>query len=113
MKTPQRGEVWLVDLGLAAKVRPALVMSVQPGDEDRALVTIVPHTTSVRGSRFEAPVLVNFLRAGAFDTQGIVSIPLAKLLRMLGKLKPHELAAVELRLGKWLGLPASPPEAGT
>jgi len=67
----------------------------------------------VRSSRFEAPVSVNFLRPGAFDTQGIVSIPLAKLLRMLGQLKPHELAAVELRLGDWLGFPASRPEVGT
>ena len=28
MKTAQRGEVWLVDLGMAAKVRPALVISI-------------------------------------------------------------------------------------
>lgn len=28
MPSPRRGEVWLVDLGMAAKVRPALVTSV-------------------------------------------------------------------------------------
>ena len=39
MKSPQRGEVWLVDLGMAAKVRPALVISVPADDSDRALVT--------------------------------------------------------------------------
>ncbi len=33
--TPMRGEVWLVDLGLAAKVRPGLVLSV-PVDADNA-----------------------------------------------------------------------------
>ncbi|HEX7788451.1 MAG TPA: type II toxin-antitoxin system PemK/MazF family toxin, partial [Methylomirabilota bacterium] len=32
MAAPGRGEVWLVDLGLAAKVRPALVLSVPAGD---------------------------------------------------------------------------------
>lgn len=64
MKTPQRGEVWLVDLGLAAKVRPALVISVPAEDVDRALATIVPHTTSPRGSRFEASVSVLFLHTG-------------------------------------------------
>jgi mRNA-degrading endonuclease toxin of MazEF toxin-antitoxin module len=26
VKAPQRGEVWLVDLGMTAKVRPALVL---------------------------------------------------------------------------------------
>jgi len=28
MTSPRRGEVWLVDLGMAAKVRPAVVISV-------------------------------------------------------------------------------------
>ena len=51
--TAARGELWLVDLGMAAKVRPALVVSVPADDADRALVTIVPHTTSPRASRFE------------------------------------------------------------
>jgi hypothetical protein len=36
-----RGEVWLVDLGYVAKVRPCLVMSIPVEDEDRALVTLV------------------------------------------------------------------------
>ena len=48
MKPPVRGEVWRVDLGLAAKVRPALVLSIPPTDIERALVTLVPHTTSLR-----------------------------------------------------------------
>jgi mRNA interferase MazF len=43
-----------VDLGLAAKIRPALVIIVPPGEKDRALVTVVPHTTSLRGTEFEA-----------------------------------------------------------
>jgi hypothetical protein len=55
--TPVRGQVWLFDLGMAQKVRPALVISVAFEDADRALVTIVPHTASLRGSRFEIPVL--------------------------------------------------------
>lgn len=38
MATPRRGEVWLVDLGMTAKVRPALVTRVPATDADRALV---------------------------------------------------------------------------
>jgi mRNA-degrading endonuclease toxin of MazEF toxin-antitoxin module len=34
MAAPQRGEVWLVDLGMAAKVRPAVVISVPAEDVD-------------------------------------------------------------------------------
>ena len=107
MKAPQRGEVWLVDLGLAAKVRPALVLSVPAEDTDRALVTIIPHTTSVRGSRFEAAVSVAFLRVGAFDAQNIVTIPHAKLVRRLGNLSAAQLAVVERAAIVWLGLTAT------
>ena len=63
MNEPRRGEVWMVDLGLSAKVRPCLVISIGAGDEDRALATLVPHTTSARNSRFEVNVKVGFLRA--------------------------------------------------
>jgi mRNA interferase MazF len=47
--TPLRGEVSLWDLGMVEKVRPALVVSVGFGDLDRAAITVVPHTTSLRG----------------------------------------------------------------
>lgn len=104
MKSPGRGEVWLVDLGLAAKVRPAVVLSVPLADSDRALVTLVPHTTSLRNSRFEVPLAVHFLRAGGFDAQSLVTIPLAKLLRPLGRLSPAQLASVESAVSGWLGL---------
>ena len=54
----------MVDLGMAAKVRPALAISVPVEDIDRALVTLVPHTTNPRQSRFEVAVSVPFLRVG-------------------------------------------------
>jgi mRNA interferase MazF len=94
----------LVDLGMAAKVRPAVVMSIPAADVDRAPVTLVPHTTSARDSRFEAAVSVAFLRAGVFDAQNLVTIPHAKLIRSLGKLSPAQLAAVERAMAVWLGL---------
>ena len=54
--TPRRGEVWLVDLGMAAKVRPALVISVEASDSDRRTGhTRTPHDQrarhSIRGCR--------------------------------------------------------------
>ena len=54
MANPDRGEVWLVDLGLVAKIRPCLVLSVPSGRRtNECSVTMVPHTTNVRGSRYE------------------------------------------------------------
>ena len=104
MPNPQRGEVWLVDLGMAAKVRPCLALSVPAADQDRALVTLVPRTTSTRDSNFEVSVDVPFLRPGAFDAQNIITIPHAKLIRRLGVLSEGQLATVENVVRSWLGL---------
>ena len=89
---------------MAAKIRPAVVMSIPASDRDRALVTIVPHTTSARGSRFEAAASVPFLRAGVFDAQNLITIPHAKLIRDLGKLSPAQMVVVERATAAWLGL---------
>jgi mRNA interferase MazF len=42
---PQPGEVWLADLGLAAKTRPVVIVSRGDPDPPRALVLYVPLTT--------------------------------------------------------------------
>jgi mRNA interferase MazF len=102
--SPQRGEVWLVDLGYTAKVRPCLVISIPVKDEDRALVTLIAHTTKLRGSRFEVNVQARFLREGGFDTQNLVTIPYVKLIRKLGTLSADQLSLVEDVLQRWLGL---------
>jgi len=104
MPDPIRGEVWLVDLGLAAKVRPCLVLSVPVRDEDRALATLVPHTTSPRGSNFEVAIPARFLRSGVFDAQNLVTIPKVKLVRKLGVLPAADLDSVEVAVRSWLGL---------
>ena len=74
MPKQNRGEVWLVDLGMVAKVRPCLVISIPARVQDRALVTVVTHTTSARGSRFEIPIRTRFLDTGVFDAQSLVTV---------------------------------------
>jgi mRNA interferase MazF len=104
LRAPPRGEVWLVDLGLAAKIRPCLVLSVPFGEVDRSIVTLAPHTTSVRGSRFEAGFSVRFLKSGAFDAQGLVTIPVSYLVRKLGVLSAGQIQEVERAVCLWLGI---------
>jgi mRNA interferase MazF len=104
MPRADRGSVWIVDLGLKAKVRPCLVLSVPTDPQDRVLVTVVPHTTSVQGTRFEVDAKAPFLKPGAFDTQQVVSVPRVKLVRKLGDLAPDQLALVEDGVRRWLGL---------
>ena len=101
---PRRGEVWLVDLGMAQKTRPALILNVPHGDSDRVIVTVVSHTTSLRGSPFEIAVAVPFLREGAFAVQSLTTIPAKHALRRLGSLTPAQLAPVEQGVRAWLGL---------
>ncbi len=104
MPSPDRGEIWIVDLGMAAKIRPCLVLSIPSADEDRALVTLVPHTTSPRNSRFEIASSTKLLKPGVFDTQNLITVPLAKLVRKLGTLPADQLASVEQSVRRWLGM---------
>jgi mRNA interferase MazF len=101
---PKRGEVWLVDLGFAQKTRPALILSVPYGDKDRALVTVVSHTTSRRDSKYEIVIPTRFLQEGAFVVQSLTTIPVKHALRQLGVLNDEQLALVENGVGNWLGL---------
>jgi mRNA interferase MazF len=89
---PRRGEVWLVDLGLAQKIRPALILSTAYSDAYRALITVISHTTKIRGSKFEQPVSAPFLKQGAF------------VVRRLGTLSAEELKAIEDGVRHWLAL---------
>src|SRR5579885_599058 len=91
---------------MAAKVRPCLVLSVQPTDTDRALITLVPHTTAVRGSRFECALSMRFLKPGAFDAQGLVTVPAPKVLHRLGQLTDDQLNQVEASGWPGSGSPA-------
>jgi mRNA interferase MazF len=104
MPRADRGSVWIVDLGMAAKVRPCLVLSVPTDPQDRVLVTVVAHTTSLQGTRFEVAVKTPFLKPGAFDTQQVLTVPQAKLVRKLGDLSADRLAVVEAAVRRWLGL---------
>ena len=104
MPKQNRGEVWLVDLGMAAKVRPRLVISIPARVKDRALGTVVTHTTSTRGSRFEIPIRTRFLDTGVFDAQSLVTVSEAKFLRKLGNLQPEQLSVVEDAVRQWLKL---------
>ena len=91
------GEVWRVDLSLAAKVRPALILSDYPADDELALIVVIPHTTAVRGNRWEFPMRLPFLDAGVFHLQQIQPVSLARLDLRLGLLPPPQLAELRRR----------------
>ena len=100
---PKRGEVWMFDCGMAEKVRPVLVLSIPFGDADRAVVTVVFHSTALRGSPFEVKVQMPFLKDGAFVAQSVATYPTVRAIRKLGTLSAGQLAAVETVVFQWLG----------
>lgn len=94
MRAISSGEVWQVDFGLAAKVRPALLLTSNPADEELDLVTVLLHTTALRGNRWELSIPKPFLKPGAFHLQQIQSVPTVRLEHKLGVLTEVEMNQV-------------------
>lgn len=94
---PQPGEVWLADLGLAAKTRPVVVVSRHDPDPPRALIVYVPLTTQNRQSRYEVvlPKLRFLDRDSVANVQGLGSLPRVRLERRLGKLSDDVMSKIK------------------
>ena len=103
---PKPGEVWFADLGIAAKNRPVLVLSV-PGDDDaRALLIVAPLTSQVRGLRGEVDLgKPRWLpKRSAVNVQGLASFDRRALSRRLGALTTPDMARVKSALRDLLDL---------
>jgi mRNA interferase MazF len=81
-------EIWLADLGLAAKTRPVVIVSRQDPNPPRALLLYVPLTTQRRDSLYEVPLpRLPFLdRESVVNVQGLGSLPTVRLERRIGRL---------------------------
>jgi len=98
------GEVWVIDFGMAAKVRPALLLTGEPATDELDLVTVLLHTTSLRDNRWELAIDKPFLKPGAFHLQQVQTISTVKLERRLGVLSSEEMNRVRSTLKNRLGL---------
>ncbi len=97
MTAIKSGEVWQVDFGLAAKVRPALLLTGNPADDELDLVTVLLHTTSLRGNRWELSIPKPFLKPGTFHLQQIKSIQTGRLGTSEGRSYRREVNLVWMR----------------
>jgi mRNA interferase MazF len=97
---PKPGEVWLADLGLAAKTRPVVIVSRQDPNPPRSLVLYVPLTTQHRLSLYEVqlPKLAFLDRDSVANVQGLGSIPVVRLERRIGALSIDVMAKVKAAL---------------
>lgn len=95
----------MIDLGMVAKVRPCLLLTDYPADDELALITVLPHTTALRGNRWELAIPKPFLKPGAFHLQQVQSVSVSHLERRLGLLTTEEWNTVQNRLTDYLSIP--------
>jgi mRNA interferase MazF len=101
--TTEPGQVYLVDLGMAAKTWPMLVVSRRDDDAPRALAVCAPITTSTRDSEYEVSIgKPKFLHESSYvNVQGMQAIQHHELKRMIGRLPDADLKKVKSAL-EWL-----------
>jgi mRNA interferase MazF len=104
MRGVNPGEVWMIDFGMAAKVRPALLLTGEPAADELDLVTVLLHTTALRSNRWELNIPKPFLKPGAFHLQQVQTISTVKLERRLGALTAEEMDRVRNALKNRLGI---------
>ena len=104
--SPHPGEVWLADLGLAAKTRPVVIVSRHDPEASRALVIYVPLTTQKRGSKYEVELpQLRFLREPSVaNVQGVASLPVTRLESKLGEVPTEMLGQIRRALAFAVGL---------
>jgi mRNA-degrading endonuclease toxin of MazEF toxin-antitoxin module len=95
----------MLDTGLAAKVRTALVLTTEAADHEQALVTVANHTTQVDPANpWTVSIPKTWLKEGVFHMQQVGTFPLKYLVRKMGSVTPEEFAKVKLRLALRLGI---------
>ena len=106
MTSFKRGDIVIVDLGFAAKVRPCVVLSGTQPDRTRSLCVVVPLTREIRGGecevRFPKPVWLR--EASVINVLGIAGVDRARVQRRLGALPPDRLDAVLETLCRVVGV---------
>ena len=98
--TTEPGEVYRVDLGMAAKMRFFVVVSRHDDDSPRALSLCVPITTQNRGSRYEVELpRVRFLREQSFaNVQGLQAIQHHELSAHVGRFSTTTMETIKQAL---------------
>ena len=106
MTSFSRGDVVIVDLGMMAKVRPCVVVSVSNSDSQRNMSVVVPMTTEVRGGeceiRFPKPVWLR--QESVVNLLGIAGVDNSKIERRISAFPADKMSEIESGLKRLLGL---------
>ncbi len=112
MTLPKPGEVYWVDLGMAAKYRPLMIVSREDPEAERALAVCVPLTTEVRGGNYEVSVpRVRWMPGsveGVANIQGITSVEHHRLVRFAGRFEPGVTERIRKKIAWMLEIEEKP-----
>ena len=99
---PRHGEVWLVDMGIAGKTRPAVVLIADGLNAPRTLIIYIPITRQNRGSELEIPLgHLPFLDPDSVaNVQAIGSLASVRFEKRLGVVPENDLKKVKTALLK-------------
>jgi mRNA interferase MazF len=97
---PRHGEVWLVDMGMAAKTRPAIVLLADGLNAPRSLIIHIPITRQYRGTNLEIRLgHLPFLDPDSVaNAQGIGSLPSVRFEKRLGLVPATDLENIKQAL---------------
>ena len=101
-----RGDVVVVDLGMAAKIRPCVVVSIGQPDHQRNMSVVVPMTTDIRGGeceiRFAKPPWLK--EESVINVLGIAGVDNSRIERRIAAFSADKMAEIQARLKHLFGL---------
>ena len=103
---PKLGEVWMVDMGIAGKVRPTVIVLDDAVSVGRTLIVHVPGTSQNRGTALDVPLgHLRFLTGDSVaNIQAIGSLPKTRFERKMGVLPSADLAKIKEAMRLAFGL---------
>jgi mRNA interferase MazF len=101
-----RGDVVIVDLGMAQKVRPCVVVSISNPDRHRNMSIIVPMTTEIRGGDCEVsfPKPAWLKSESVVNVLGLAGVDNSKIIRRIAPFPAGKLQEIKRLLAKILGI---------
>ena len=102
----KRGDVVLVDLGMIAKVRPCVVVSIAKPDSERNMSVVVPMTSEIRNSECEIPFSKPpwLKQTSVINLLGIAGVDNSRIERRIAAFPPQKMEDITRGLTRLLGL---------
>lgn len=106
MTSFNRGDVVIVDLGMAQKVRPCVVVSICNPDRQRNMSVVFPMTTEIRGGECEVsfPKPTWLKSESVVNVLGVTGVDNARVVKRIAPFPAMKLQEITRVLANVLGL---------